>query len=295
MKKIFTILIIFAVLITCAGVSFASSDFDDSFIEDSDIDDYDLSDDLDDELIDDSDDESDDDLSDEDLDDEDWDDDLDDEDLDDEDWDDDLDDEDLDDEDWDDDFDDEDLDDEDWDDYDYPNGDDWEYYYDDLDWSEWEYYYDDLDFIDDFNESDGNRTFLKKIYLYANSPKYLMAYTTNSKAFGFTQDAANYDQKDFDNESDYDDEKVAYHAELPIPFLDLGFEEIKWPYESPSASVSKSIYLENINGDLSNNESDTNKTDESVNIIDINVASEEFESDILAILALVIICIIAII
>ena len=49
-RKIFAIFIIFAVLITCAGVSFASSDFYDTFIEDSDIDDYDLSDDLDDEL-----------------------------------------------------------------------------------------------------------------------------------------------------------------------------------------------------------------------------------------------------
>ena len=251
-RKIFAIFIIFAVLITCAGVSFASSDFDDTFIEDSDIDDYDLSDDLDDELSDDSDDEFDD-----------------------------IDDDDLDDEDWDDDYDDEDLDDEDWD-------------YEAIDWENWEYYYDDLDFIDDYNETDGNGSLIKKAYLYKNASKYIMYTTskTSGAAFGAGSD---YNQKDCDNATGYEDEKIVYYVTLPAPFIDSAIEEVKGVNESPTASVSKSIDLGNIKEDLSIGESDTNKTNKSLNIIDINVASEEFDGGILAILALIIICMIAII
>ena len=78
-NRIFAIFILFALLITCAGVSFASSD----------IDDYSMTDDFDDNSIDD-----DLEISDDDLDDEDWEDYDDEDDLDDEDW------EDWDDEDW---------------------------------------------------------------------------------------------------------------------------------------------------------------------------------------------------
>ena len=74
----FAIFILFAILITCAGVSFASSDLDTSYMDDSDIDDY-IDGDLDDGLDDEGDD-SDDDWYDDsdDYSDDDWDDDSDD-------------------------------------------------------------------------------------------------------------------------------------------------------------------------------------------------------------------------
>ena len=81
-NKILGIFILFALLITCIGVSFASNDFDDSYIDDNAMD-YDIIDDMDidDSYIDD------DDIDDEDdLDDEDWEDYDDEDDLDDEDW-----------------------------------------------------------------------------------------------------------------------------------------------------------------------------------------------------------------
>lgn len=116
-NRILAVLILFALLITCAGVSFASSDLDDLNIDDSDIDDY-LDEELDDDLSDDSNDELDDE-SEDDLDDEDY---LDDEDESDDDYEDDFDDEDyLDD--------DEEYDDED-DDWDYDDWDDDDFYWD---------------------------------------------------------------------------------------------------------------------------------------------------------------------
>jgi len=152
-NKIFGIFILFALLITCIGVSFASNDFDDSYIDENIIDD-DIVDDIDDSYVDDdsdiyndedsyvddedSDDDSyvdDEDYLDEDsdddsyVDDEDYlDEDYDDEDgLDDEDWEDYDDEDDLDDEDWEDYDDEDDLDDEDWEDYDGDGLDHWVY------------------------------------------------------------------------------------------------------------------------------------------------------------------------
>ena len=167
-NKIFGIFILFALLITCIGVSFASSDFDAQHVVGAPVDDDVIDDDFDDDYPgDDDDDYSDDDSDDEDLDD--------------------------DEDDWDDDWDDDDYwygeDDKEWDDYYlydgylYPDDAYWgnytqEYYYDNLDWMG--YCEEDYD-AGDFNET-GNGTYYKVKLLKTYRLAYTCSYSSKLAA-----------------------------------------------------------------------------------------------------------------
>ncbi|WP_458403808.1 hypothetical protein [Methanobrevibacter sp.] len=164
-NKLLGIFILFVLLITCAGVSFAADSLDDSYIDEFDMDDEYIEEDLDEDSY--------------------WDEDLDDESLgDDSDWD-----EDLDDEDWDEDSDDweDDWDDEDWDE----DSDDWE-----DDWDEDFNYWDDEYLYDDPDFKTGNLT-----YNYGNFTRHI--YYLAKSGFSFKSNSSDDDNESYENETEY--------------------------------------------------------------------------------------------
>ena len=324
-NKIFAIFILFALLITCAGVSFASSDFDDS-LDDSDFDDYldedldddlydesdDLYDDLYDESEDDLDDDSEDDWDDEDLDD-DSDEDWDDEDLDDEDWDDDS-DEDWDDEDWDDDSD------EDWDDEDWDDDEDW--YLDDEDWEDWDedwnygyidwyedFYYDNLDWEEWYMENNTNYNYtlvnstypiklLKKDLYNRNTTKYYYLTYKTCNALGYGYAASGYDACESDNSTDcndtYESDEMAYHYYFLATSMPM--DDVNAVSSFACYSAAKSIDFADLKETFVASEAQTNRTDDSSinDIEEVSIAESFQEDNILALLALIILCLITI-
>ena len=297
-NKIFAIFILFAVLITCAGVSFASSDLDTSYMDDSDMDDSDMDDYLDEELDDGLDDEDDDDWYD------DTDDDLDDdsdEDLDDEDWDDDLDDDsddDWDDDDWDDDFDD-DWDDDDWDDdfdYDWDESDFQFYYCDDLDFADYE-----IGNITKYNSTYGYLTYLKNASFPNNATRYkYMVYY--AKALGAYHNASDNEQEDYnDTESDNATYEYLYGCIMPKVLSENYAASSTYSIDvsksidlSKTLEFPKSIDLSDLKDTLSADQSQTNKTDKNdIEQVDIQYYSEN--NGFIALLALFILCLLAII
>ena len=309
-NKIFAIFILFGILITCAGVSFASSDLDTSYMDYSDMDDY-IDEDLDDGLDDEDDDLNDDwyddldDDSEEDLDDDDWDDDTDDDsddDWDDDDWDDDFDD-DWDDDDWDDDFDD-DWDDDDWDDDDWD--DDFDYDWDESDFQF--YYYDDLDFADyeignitKYNSTYGYLTYLKNASFPNNATRYkYMVYY--AKALGAYHNTSDNEQEDYnDTESDNATYEYLYGFIMPKVLSENYAASSTYSVDvsksidlSKTLEFPKSIDLSDLKDTLSANQSQTNKTDKN-DIEQVDIQSYYENNGFIALLALFILCLLAII
>ena len=266
-NKIFAIFILFALLITCTGVAFASSDIgdsdmnqistDDGDFDDLGIDDSDIDDDLDDDDLDDEDDSDDEDWEDYDND---WDDE---DDSDDEDW-----------EDYDDDWDDEDdSDDEDWEDYD----DDWDDE-DDLDDEDWEDYdYDDSDFDKEgFIAKYGTGYYFDKVF-----------YTTTSKAVGaYANHFDGISLSDAESDEDYGEESSSAPASNP----DNAISDI--PNSNP---IQKSISIFDLKDDIfGSGESNTSTTNDTI-AGELNIMEPVKENSLFAIFAAIIVCLLILI
>ena len=258
-KKIFAIFLLFAVLITCAGVSFASSDFDDSNIDNIGSTFIDLDDDSDLDLDDDSDDDLDDDWDDEDYDDSD--DDLDD------DWEDDWDDEDYDD--WDD----------DWDDEDYSNFGYWV----DYNWQDWKY--------DNLDDEDYN---FKYPIAYAYTTAKTMGFKYNRTNNQNESDNNTYE----DNETEYfdyfeDGSFPIYY--LCLASSDYSCPIAKGLDSKRFEDSFESMNLNDFEESFALSESQTNKTDLNNDTANSNVSQANNGSNILSLLALFIVCLLSII
>ena len=257
----FGIFILFALLIACIGVTYASSDFDDSSIDvvsasQGDIDDVGFSD------IDDDQDDSD---MDDDYFDDDSDSDIDDDSDDDDDWDDfDDDDDDF----WD--------DDDDWDDY----GDDDDFWDDDDDWDD---YGDDDDFWDDY-ENDGEYDF--KVVDFNSVGMHV--YKTTCKGNAATGCAYENSSDDCETNDDNQDSFNLSTASSSGPNYPVVGVDLSQTLDLNQDSVSKTINSVVANEDFTPDESNTSVED-SMNDTNVVDSTNNDNLSIFAILALLLV------
>ena len=274
-KRIFGIFILFALLITCIGVSFASNDFDASHIKDVSSDAIEIGEsDLDDQYIGDGDSDA---IDDSDFnDDEYWDDyELIDEDWDDEDW------EDWDDEDYD-------LDDEDWDDEDWEDWDDEDYDLDDEDWDDEDFDDDEVDWFEEGNFTEDGKVYYYNIIAYKTGKAIGCAYMASNSA-----DSSSSGDENSGNEKSQDD---ASSSKAPDTTKDTQKRSGDAPILTASEnhnSLVKSIDLSNLKESMASNNSNTS---EKINITDETAGdSSENGLGIFALLAIILLSILVII
>ena len=125
---------------------------------------------------------------------------------------------------------------------------------------------------------------------------WLVGASSSSKfASGAKNSRYSYDSDYGDEETDDNSTDIYYDTEYKDTFLatcmPLDLNEISACYSSPAV---KSVDFDSLKEGFTLVESQTNRTDDDANITDVNVVSSFEEDNILAIIAIFILCILAI-